>query len=106
MTAIAKKLKSSKKMLINLGLIALLIILAVWPLLTLSEAGFEGADGEAEAVILEISDSYEPWFAPLLEPKSGEIESLLFALQAAVGSGVVFYGLGYMVGKSKKESSA
>ena len=30
---------------------------------------------------------YEPWFEPLSEPASGEVESLLFALQAAVGSG-------------------
>lgn len=100
-----KKEKSSKRLLINLGLIALLIIMAAWPLLTLPDAEFAGADGEAEVAITEIREDYEPWFEPLLEPKSGEIESLLFALQAAVGSGVIFYGLGFMVGRKRKEET-
>ncbi len=98
-----EKQKSFKMPLINLALIALLIILAAWPLLVLPDAEFAGADGEAEVAITEIRQDYEPWFEPLLEPKSGEIESLLFTLQAAVGSGVFFFGLGFMVGRKRKE---
>ena len=55
-----------------------------------------------EEVIMELEPDYEPIFSPIFEPASGEIESLLFALQAAIGSGVVFYCVGYMVGKHKK----
>ena len=38
-----------------------------------------------------------------LEPPSGEIESLLFALQAAIGAGFIGYFIGYTRGKSKQK---
>ena len=38
---------------------------------------------------------------PLLEPASGEIASLLFALQAALGAGVIGYWLGCAVTRDK-----
>ena len=87
----------------NLILIVLVVVLAALPLWLLPNAEFGGADGEAESLVFELQPDYEPIFSPLLEPASGEIESLLFALQAAIGSGVVFYCIGYMVGKNKKE---
>ena len=87
----------------NLILIVLVVILAAIPLVICRGAEFGGADGEAESLVFELQPDYEPIFSPLLEPTSGEIESLLFALQAAIGSGVVFYCIGYMVGKNKKE---
>ena len=87
----------------NLILIVLVVILAAIPLVICRGAEFGGADGEAESLVFELQPDYEPIFSPLLEPASGEIESLLFALQAAIGSGVVFYCIGYMVGKNKKE---
>ena len=86
----------------NLILIVLVVVLAAIPLVVCREAEFGGADGEAESLVFELQPDYEPIFSPLLEPASGEIESLLFALQAAIGSGVVFYCIGYMVGKRKK----
>ena len=88
----------------NLLLILAIFILSIAPLWIAKDAAFEGADGQAEELILEINEDYEPWFSPLFEPKSGEIESVLFALQAAIGSSIVFYGLGYMKGKKSKES--
>ncbi|MDO5846518.1 MAG: cobalt transport protein CbiN [Methanocorpusculum sp.] len=45
---------------------------------------------------------YEPWFTPIWEPTSGEIESMFFCLQAALGSAVVFFLLGYWYGQSRK----
>ena len=42
---------------------------------------------------------YEPWFSPLYEPPSGEIESALFALQAALGAGVLAYYFGLRKGR-------
>ena len=35
-----------------------------------------------------------PWFSSFFEPASGEIESLLFASQAALGAGIVGYYIG------------
>lgn len=45
-------------------LLALVVLLAVVPMLFLKDAEFGGADGEAEAAITEISPDYQPWFAP------------------------------------------
>ncbi len=58
---------------------------------------FAGADDQAEGVIEEMNKDYKPWFNSLWEPPSGEIESLLFASQAALGAGVI----GYYIGKKK-----
>ncbi len=44
-----------------------------------------------------MNKDYEPWFESLWKPPSGEIESLLFASQAALGAGVI----GYYIGKKK-----
>jgi cobalt/nickel transport protein len=84
-------------------LIILVIALAIIPLFLAGEAEFGGADGEAEEVITEIQPEYEPWFAPLWDPPSGEIESLLFALQASLGVGFIAYFFGYKAGQRKIE---
>ncbi len=78
----------------NAILLLLVVILAAAPLWLLPDAEFSGADGEAAELIEATVPGFEPWFEPVLEPASGEIESLLFALQAAVGSGVVCFILG------------
>lgn len=105
-TEVVKQSKTNRSVIKNLILIAIVICLAVLPLLIVKDAEFGGADGEAEKAITEINADYVPWFSPLFEPKSGEIESLLFALQAAIGSGIVFYGIGYMRGRKKREEAA
>ena len=57
---------------------------------------WSGADSQAEGVISDLTGgAYEPWYSSIYEPQSGEIESLLFALQAAVGSLIIGYFLGY-----------
>ncbi|MGB9928135.1 MAG: energy-coupling factor ABC transporter substrate-binding protein [Methanosarcina sp.] len=70
-----------------------------------SDAEFQGADGQAEGAIKEITgETYEPVSKPLWEPPSGEIESLLFGLQAAIGAGVLGYFLGYYRAKKRYEN--
>ncbi|ADY57166.1 Cobalt transport protein cbiN [Syntrophobotulus glycolicus DSM 8271] len=88
----------------NLLLIALVVILAVVPIFLAKGAEFGGSDDQAEAAITEINPDYQPWFSSVWEPPSGEIESLLFALQAALGAGIVGYYLGFVRGRSKRES--
>lgn len=92
-----------KKININVILILAVIILSIAPLYIAKGSAFGGADGEAEVAITEIAADYEPWFEPIMAPASGEIESLLFALQAAVGAGVLAYGFGYLKGRSKSK---
>jgi len=55
---------------------------------------FGGSDGQAQEEITRIAPGYEPWFEPLFEPPSGEIESMLFTLQAALGAGFIGFYLG------------
>ncbi|CAM5255400.1 Cobalt transport protein CbiN [Streptomyces griseoloalbus] len=64
---------------------------------------FAGSDGEAEPRSPR-STHYEPWFSPLYEPPSGEIESALFALQAAIGAGVLAYYFGLRRGRRQGEA--
>lgn len=62
---------------------------------------FGGSDTQAEAAIGELAPAYQRWFEPILEPAGGEIESLLFALQAAIGAGIIGYWLGASVTREK-----
>lgn len=66
---------------------------------------FAGADGKAQEAIGTLAPDYVPWFAPLLEPAGGEVESLLFALQAALGAGVIGYWLGAAVTRERYRSA-
>ena len=93
--------KSGKNTWTTVLALVVVIALAVIPLLMHRDSEFGGADGKAEEVITEISGDYEPWASPIWEPPGGETESLLFALQAAIGAGVIGYGLGFLRGKSK-----
>ncbi len=85
----------------NILLVILAVTLAVIPLAVHRGSDFAGADGKAEEVITEINPNYIPRFKPIWEPPGGEIESLLFALQAALGSGFIGYYFGYKRGKRK-----
>ncbi|MEU6994598.1 energy-coupling factor ABC transporter substrate-binding protein [Streptomyces sp. NPDC046465] len=88
---------------INILLLVVVAALAVLPLaLGLGddkEEPFAGADAQAETAITEIEPDYKPWFSPLYEPPSGEVESALFALQAALGAGVLAYYFGLRKGR-------
>jgi cobalt/nickel transport protein len=89
----------------NLVLIALTLILAFVPLIALKNAEFAGADGMAEEAVMAIDPEYVPWFEPLIELPSGEVESLLFSLQSAIGAGVVGFVLGRMTAGKKEVDS-
>lgn len=93
------KVKTRNK---NILLLILTVILIITPLVLNSTAEYGGADGEAESLITQINPDYKPWFNSLYEPPSGEIESLLFSTQAAIGAGIIGYFLGYKKGKKDK----
>lgn len=79
--------------------VALLFLILVSVASAEEEGGWAGADEKAEQAIGEIAPNYEPWFSPIWEPPSGEIESFLFSLQAAIGALLIGYFLGYYRGK-------
>lgn len=87
----------------NLLLIGIVVLIATIPLAMFGGAEFGGADGQAEDVISEINPNYEPWFESFWEPPSGEIESLLFSVQAGLGAGFIGYYIGYLRGKKSRD---
>ena len=95
---------TKKTILINAGLLLLAAIIVVVPLAMVKDSEFEGADGKASEAIEEMDENFEPWCSSLWEPPGGETESMLFALQAALGSGVIFYCLGYLKGSRREKS--
>ncbi len=80
-------------------LLAAVVLLAIIPLFLQPGSEFGGADGQAEEVIAEINPGVEPWFEPFWAPPGGETESLLFALQAALGAGMIGYFFGLKRGQ-------
>jgi len=86
----------------NVFLAVLVVVIVFAPFLFKSGAEFAGADDQAEKAINTINANYRPWFKPVWEPPSGEVESFLFALQAAVGSGIVCFYLGYKIGQKRR----
>lgn len=80
----------------NMLMLAAVVALAVLPLIIHhgGDAEFTGSDNQAEVVINQIRPDYKPWASPIWEPPSGEIESLLFALQAAIGAGLIGFYFG------------
>lgn len=87
----------------NCLLILAFIIITAVPFFISNGADFEGADGQAEDVITAIHPDYKPWADFIWEPASGEIESLLFALQAAIGAAVIAYFVGLARGKNLRQ---
>jgi cobalt/nickel transport protein len=95
----------------NLLMMIAVVVLVAIPLQMIQEPApgpdgkkveiFRGADDQARDVIARIAPGYQPWFKPLMEPPSGEIESFLFALQAALGAGFIGYYLGMSVTRAK-----
>ncbi|EHP87384.1 energy-coupling factor ABC transporter substrate-binding protein [Methanotorris formicicus] len=83
------------KHIILLGLVALIITI---PLIMYAgkgeEQGYFGGSDDVGTEAIEAT-GYHPWFHPIWEPPSGEIESLLFALQAAIGAIIIGYYIGY-----------
>ncbi|AXV38520.1 MAG: energy-coupling factor ABC transporter substrate-binding protein [Methanobacteriaceae archaeon] len=92
-----------KKPIILLALVAIICIipLAMYSGLGEDEGYFGGADGAAAEIVEETG--YEPWYNSIWEPPSGEIESLLFALQAAIGAIIIGYVLGYYKGQDSEK---
>ncbi|ULO06028.1 energy-coupling factor ABC transporter substrate-binding protein [Paenibacillus sp. 19GGS1-52] len=85
------------------GLMLLVVILLVVLPLLFVNGDFGGADDAAEGAISEIDPGYKPWFKPLTELPA-ETESMLFALQAAIGAGVIGYTIGLLKGRQERQN--
>ncbi len=91
----------------NLWLLLGVIVLAVGPLMFHSEtAKFGGSDDQASAMISNIQPGYHRWAEPLWEPPISALERLIFALQAALGAGLLGDYFGRKRGLAEAEAEA
>lgn len=67
---------------------------------------FVGTDSAATSRIEQDNPDYRPWFRSVWSPGSGEVESGLFALQAALGGVVLGYCFGALRGRRRAEAHA
>ncbi|AXT83800.1 energy-coupling factor ABC transporter substrate-binding protein [Aeromicrobium sp. A1-2] len=65
---------------------------------------FVGSDSAATSQIEKDNPDYEPWFTSVFTPSSGEVESGLFAIQAALGGMALGYCLGALRGRRRAEA--
>lgn len=100
-----------KDWLIGLGLVAVIVAVFVFsfalaPKPREGEEGFGGTDSAVTEILQE--HGVEPWFQPLFQPGSGEVESGLFALQAGIGGAVLGFALGQLRGRAaaRRETSS
>ena len=80
---------------------AICVVLLVVVPLALVHGKYGGTDDAGSAAVAAAVPGFKPWFHPIWTPPSPEIESLLFALQAAIGAGVIGYVLGRIHGAAK-----
>ena len=86
-----------KNKITNTILIAICLVILIVPFILHRDSEFEGSDAQAEDIIMELDESYEPWVSPVFPEIPGEIETLLFTIQAALGGGFI----GYYMGRKK-----
>lgn len=97
-------MSKDKKLVISLLIVAMLM--AITPIFVLKDAEFGGSDDAGSVMIESIHEGYEPWFTPILETAiggelPGEVESLFFCLQTAIGVGIIAFYMGRMYERKK-----
>ena len=84
----------------NILMLVAVVLLVVLPLVFVM-GEFGGSDDQGSAAVAASVKNFKPWAHPIWTPPSPEIESLIFALQAAAGAGVIGYVLGRAHGAAK-----
>ena len=89
-----------------LGVAAVILVLVI-PLAIAPGSTFGGADSAGAAAIQRLAPGYDAtWAGNWWRPPGAETESMLFALQAAVGGLLVGYSFGYLRGRKATGSAA
>lgn len=99
-----------KSVVVNVVLaVAIVLIVASALVLDVFRPGdherFVGSDSAATTLIEEENPTYVPWFSAVSAPTSSEVESGLFALQAALGGIALGYCIGALRHRRRPEPS-
>jgi cobalt/nickel transport protein len=86
-------------------LVLAVVALFAAPLLIDGGSDYAGTDSQATELVEESDPGYQPWFESVFTPSSKEVESGLFALQAALGGGALGYVLGRLRGRRAAEKT-
>ena len=86
-------------------LLVLAAALCAAPLILPIKGEFGGTDDVASKAIEATHPGYVRWTQPFWEPPSKEIESLIFALEAAIGAGILGYALGRRHGSRRRDDA-
>ncbi len=91
-----------KSSITNFGLLGGAVLLAITPILIHQGKEFKATDSINQTAIEEVRPGYKPWMEPVLKPSGGEVETFLFAAQAAIGAGFTGYILGLYKGRNER----
>jgi cobalt/nickel transport protein len=94
-----------QKLASNWWLLGIAAALSFAPVLIFQGREFKATDSRNQTAIAEVRPGYQPWAAPVIKPSGGEIETFLFATQAAIGSGVTCYILGLYKGRTERRQA-
>ena len=89
-----------------IALLVVILLIAFVPLFALKDAEFGGSDDAGSQVVEEVDSSFQPIAEPILEKilgreLPGEVESLLFCVQASIGVGILAFLMGRFVERKK-----
>ena len=93
-----------RRLVTALLVLGIVVLFAVPLVLHGGSSDFTGTDSQATELIEESDPGYTPWFSSVFSPGSSEVESGLFAMQAALGGGVLGYALGRL--RSRRSPAA
>jgi cobalt/nickel transport protein len=102
-----RKLRKYRLEILAFVTILVFCILFIYTSSLMSDAEFAGSDTRGSAQIAEMTGKSEEDFQPLIgqwAPPSGEIESGLFGIQAAIGGILVGWVFGYWKGQKSMKS--
>jgi cobalt/nickel transport protein len=89
----------------NSWLLGTAVILSFAPVIVFQGKEFKATDSINITAIEAVKPGYKPWFSPVIKPSGGEVETFLFATQAAIGSGVTCYILGLYKGRTERRKA-